>query len=89
MYERGDERWLATYLPPGVLIDVFAGNPFQLPGDAISVSLRPDVEIGATCVRITAPDPGHACRLDEVALWATSACAVEELLTSDAGSATR
>jgi hypothetical protein len=80
VYARGDERWLATYLPADVLVDLFASNPFHFPDESIAVSLRPDVELGATAVRITAPDPRHAWRLDEVALWATSTCAVEELV---------
>ena len=80
VHERGDERWLATYLPADVLVDVFAANPLDLPDESIAVSVRPDVELGATAIRITAADPAYACRLDEVALWAVSACAVEELL---------
>ena len=70
VYGRGDERWLATYLPVDVLVEVFAAYLLDLPDEAIAVSLRPDVELGATAIRITAPDPAYACRLDEVALWA-------------------
>ena len=80
VYERGDERWLATYLPADVLVDMFAANPLDLPDESIAVSLRPDDELAATTIRITAADPAYTCRLDEVALWAMSACAVEELL---------
>ncbi len=76
----GDERWLATYLPVDVLSAVMAGCPIDLPDDAIAVSLSPDVELGATAVRITAAHAAFACRLDEVALWAMAACAVEELV---------
>ena len=57
VYERGDERWLATYLPADVLVEVFAANPLDLPDESIAVSLRPDVELGATAIRITAADP--------------------------------
>ena len=63
-----------------MLVDVFAANPLDLPDESIAVSLRPDIELAATAIRITAADPAYTCRLDEVALWAMSACAVEELL---------
>ena len=80
VYRSGEERWLVTYLPVDVLFGLFTTNPLDLPDEAIAVSLRPDLDLGATAVRITAADPDHACRLDEVALWATAACVVEELV---------
>jgi hypothetical protein len=80
VYQRGDERWLATYLPAGVLVEMFAAAPLDLPDESIAVGVRPDVELGATAICITAADAAYASRLDEVALWAIAACAVEELL---------
>jgi hypothetical protein len=80
VYQRGDERWLATYLPADVLLEVFVAAPLGLPDESIAIALRPDVELGATAICITAADAAYASRLDEVALWAIGACAVEELL---------
>jgi hypothetical protein len=80
VYQRRAERWLATYLPAGVLVEMFAAAPLDLPDESIAVGVRPDVELGATAICIRAADPAYASRLDEVALWAIAACAVEELV---------
>ena len=80
VYAQGDERWLATYLPVDVLLEILAACPVDLPHEATEVSVRADPELGATAIRITAADSTHACRLDEVALWVMTTCAVEELV---------
>ena len=75
-----DQRWLATHLPVAPLVELLDSCPVEIPDDAMGVDLRPDPELQATAVRITAAHPAYACRVDEVALWAVSACAVEELV---------
>jgi len=46
----------------------------------MTASVKPDDELGATVVCITANHPSASAHLDAVASWAIGVCMVEELL---------
>jgi hypothetical protein len=78
-----DERWFVTTLPSPTVVEIAERCPLPLPDDAMSVVLKPDVELGSTVVVMSAR-LGFGFRLDEAAFWLLSACAAEELIRSTA-----
>jgi hypothetical protein len=73
-----DQRWFATTLDQDAVVALAECHTFDMPDDAIGVVLRPDVDLGATVVTMTA-QPGHGFRLDEVSFWLLAACMSNEL----------
>ena len=76
----GEERWFATLLGSAALGDLLDRCPVDVPDESMTASVKPDEELGATVVCITANHPSASAHLDAVASWAIGVCMVEELL---------
>jgi hypothetical protein len=78
-----EQRWLATLLPPetvGTMLDDCHSGDLHATG--IHGCIRPDRDLGVTCVAITSRRSDDDRFLDAVAAQAMSTLMVEELLRS-------
>jgi hypothetical protein len=76
-----DERWFVATVPFDRVGELAAQCPVSMPDEAMSIVLKPDVELACTVVTVTA-GVGYGFRLDEVAFWLLSACVADELIRS-------
>jgi len=76
----GEERWFATLLGPAALGELLDRCPVDVPDESMAAAVKPDEELGATLVCVTANHPSVSAHLDAVASWALGVCMVEELL---------
>lgn len=74
-----EHRWIPTLVPHETVLDVLGTCPIDLPGDALQVRVAVDTELAATTLCLTAAHRLWEWRLDELAVWAHSACLVAEL----------
>lgn len=74
-----EQRWIPTLVPHETVLEVLAGCPIDPPGDALHVRVAVDTELATTMLCLTAAHRLWEWRLDELAVWAQSACLVAEL----------
>ena len=76
-----EQRWVPTVVPHETVLAALETCPIDLPEDALHVRVAVDSELGATTLCLTAAHGLWSWRLDELAVWAHSACLVAELTT--------
>lgn len=75
-----DDRWFVSGLGHERLVELLSDCPLTVAtGDAFSVLVRPDSELGRCSIRVRCERRDAASHLDELALWATSRALVDEL----------
>lgn len=74
------QRWFATSLHPGDVVEVVDGCDLDVADDAMDAGIATDSQLGMSAVRIAASAPEHEARLDEVSRWFLERCVVEELV---------
>lgn len=79
----GDSLWFATLLAPGTVTRLLDECPTAFPGDVLTASVRPDVDLGVVVTVLTC-ERGHEDRLADAARQASAACFTQELLYSAA-----
>lgn len=72
-----EQRWIATLLPPDVVVDWLVDQPC---GDAIEASVKPDADLGVTMVVASTADPLATGMLEELGLSLAARVAVDELI---------
>ena len=79
--ETDEQRWFATLLTPGEVIDILRRLESReriAPG--VDALLKPDLALGVTAVCLSVGDPAAGIDIDDAAEAAHSACMVSELL---------
>lgn len=74
------QRWFATSLHPGDIVEVVESCDLHVADDAMNAGVASDTALGTSAVRLSASAPEHADRLDEVSRWFLERCVVEELV---------
>ncbi len=74
------QRWFATSLHPGDIVELVEGCDLDVPDDAMDAGVATDAPLGISAVRVAASAPEHEGRLDEVSRWFLERCVVEELV---------
>lgn len=73
-----DDRWFVSMLDHDNIGSVLSACPLD-GSDAHAVLIKPDPELGRCAVRIRCQDRSASRFLDAIAMWAMSACLIEEL----------